>query len=342
MSLAKLTSISTQTLSLLLERQRLHTLPSFSDPYASKPSSLHLPQITRNLTRLRTGILDMEAKDGRSEAVVLLRSQYERMRSMLGDESTVERYCGVSLYLPNTKQISSLSLEVDKAEDVPSSSSPSPPASLAPTPPPKLPTKDTEPLYSPYTDDPEAGHQEPGIMLQTQRRMMDGSSAHSHLTLPSDRILLEQDQQLDRLSHSIGRQHHISVQINDELDVHTGLLEELDTDLDRTESRLTGARRRLDKVARGAARNCQPLSSLFSCQPNSRITVQVPLSRSAFSFYSSSYSSLSSRHRDPAPASIFFAYISAYLFFHAFWESIFTCNYTRRSSGQDIHVDGDI
>jgi hypothetical protein len=94
MSLPKLTSLSTQTLSLLLERQRLLTLPSFSSSTdaQSPKSSPHLPQITRNLIRLRTGILELEAKDGRSEAIGLLRSQYGRMRDMLGGEGNVERY----------------------------------------------------------------------------------------------------------------------------------------------------------------------------------------------------------------------------------------------------------
>ena len=66
---------------------------------------------------------------------------------------------------------------------------------------------------------------------------------------------LEQDEHLDHLSRSINRQHHISLQINDELGVHTGLLEELDTEVDRTGSRLSSARRRLDKLAKGAREN---------------------------------------------------------------------------------------
>jgi syntaxin 8 len=94
-------------------------------------------------------------------------------------------------------------------------------------------------------------------MLQTQKQMMDGMhcpfSRLSFLKCPP--IATEQDTHLEHLSHSINRQHHISLQINDELDVHTGLLEELDTDLDTTHSRLSGARRRLDRVAKGAKEN---------------------------------------------------------------------------------------
>ncbi|KAJ7740930.1 syntaxin-like protein [Mycena maculata] len=205
MSLAKLTSISTQTLSLLLERQRLQTLPSYSsqttDASPPQPNNLHLAQITQNLNSLRSGILALEAKEGRSDAASLLRNQHERMRGMLGarEDDGVE------------------SLEPQR-----------PPVQLIPTPP-------LEPVYTPYTDDPDA---EPEAMLQTQRMMMD-----------------QQDSQLDLLSHSINRQRDISLQINDELDVHTGLLEELDTDFDRTDGLLSGARRRLDRVAQGAKNN---------------------------------------------------------------------------------------
>ncbi|KAL1738607.1 hypothetical protein HDZ31DRAFT_69817 [Schizophyllum fasciatum] len=217
MSLAKLTSVSTQTLSLLLERQRQQTLPSFTSGQA--PHSDHLTgnndaykrnaeQINRNLQQLRDGIRALEAKDGRTEAVSLLRNQYERMRGMLGEDSQVESL------------------------DPPEAHTPSPTASLIP----QVPSRSPEPL-TPYTDDPEAG-EDPSIMLQTQQRMMS-----------------DQDEQLDRLSHSINRQRDLSVQINDELDVHTGLLSELDTDIDRTHDRMSGARRRLDRFAKGAKNN---------------------------------------------------------------------------------------
>ncbi|TRM55981.1 hypothetical protein BD626DRAFT_267873 [Schizophyllum amplum] len=211
MSLAKLTSVSTQTLSLLLERQRQQTLPSFTSGQTNAP---HTAQINRNLEQLRDGIRVLEARDGRTEATGLLRNQYERMRGMLGRDSQVE-----SLDPPEAARASS-----------PTSSSSS--ASLIP----QVPSRSPEPL-TPYTDDPEAG-EDPGIMLQTQRQMMDN-----------------QDDHLDRLSHSINRQRDLSIQINDELDVHTGLLSELDTDIDRTQTRMSGARRRLDRFAKGAKNN---------------------------------------------------------------------------------------
>jgi len=91
MSLAKLTAVSTKTLSLILERQRLQSLPSYSSDKNSNGSSLHYPQIKRNLNQLREGILALETKEGSStDATKLLRSQYERMRGMLWVEERAE------------------------------------------------------------------------------------------------------------------------------------------------------------------------------------------------------------------------------------------------------------
>lgn len=91
MSLAKLTAVSTKTLSLILERQRLQTLPSYSRDGKSNGSSLHYPQIKRNLVQLREGISALEAKEGSlTDTTKLLRSQYERMRGMLWEEERAE------------------------------------------------------------------------------------------------------------------------------------------------------------------------------------------------------------------------------------------------------------
>lgn len=87
MNLAKLTSLSTTTLSLLLERQRLQTMTQ-----AAPASSTQ--QIVRNLEQLRTGILALEESEGkRTEASSLLRSQFGRMREMLGRDGEVIESC---------------------------------------------------------------------------------------------------------------------------------------------------------------------------------------------------------------------------------------------------------
>lgn len=221
-TLAKLTSLSTQTLSLLLERQRLQSLSADPDG-----SSLHLPQITRNLNQLRAGVLELEEKEGSTEAVRLLRSQYERMRSMLGHEADVAGIQSLQQTTPATTS----------ASPVPSTSSLPRPHLPSPAPPLHEPQPD-ETNFAPYTDDPEAAYPATHEVLHTQRQMM-----------------VEQDVRLDELAQSIGRQRDLSLQINEELDVHQGLLEEMDEELDRTGSRLSQARRKLDRVARGAKEN---------------------------------------------------------------------------------------
>ena len=87
--------------------------------------------------------------------------------------------------------------------------------------------------------------------------MMDGMST-SKLKIKSLRSLTDQDERLNLLSSSIGRQNHLSVQIGDELDVHSDLLEDTDAAMDRTQQRLNRAKKRLDKVADNAKQHGEP------------------------------------------------------------------------------------
>ncbi len=68
----------------------------------------------------------------------------------------------------------------------------------------------------------------------------------------SPRSSVDQDERLNLLSNSIGRQNHLSIQIGSELDLHHDLLEDTDQAMDRTTARLSTAKRRLDKVASDA------------------------------------------------------------------------------------------
>ncbi|KAI5842981.1 hypothetical protein DFP73DRAFT_607319 [Morchella snyderi] len=70
------------------------------------------------------------------------------------------------------------------------------------------------------------------------------------------RVLSEQDEDLDRLSVSIRNQRELSIQIGDELEGHVQLLDGVDELVDRHTERLGGARRRLGAVVeRGVREN---------------------------------------------------------------------------------------
>ena len=98
----------------------------------------------------------------------------------------------------------------------------------------------------PYRDDPEAA----GAPDQSN---LDNQQIHAY----HKNILQEQDEQLDRLGHSIGRQRDLSIAIGDELDEHVQMLDDVDEHVDRHQGRLDGARRSLGNVARKANDNKQ-------------------------------------------------------------------------------------
>jgi syntaxin 8 len=182
MSLAKLTAVSTKTLSLILERQRLQALPSYSSDGISNGSSLHYPQIKRNLNQLREGILALEAKEGSStDATKLLCSQYERMRGMLWEEEQAE----IPRYVYLVSQHNALDFErVLLSLDARQTSTSQPPSSESQVQPhiTRQNARDSllsQPTFAPYTDDPDQGPSEPpepATLLQVQRLLMDSES----------------------------------------------------------------------------------------------------------------------------------------------------------------------
>lgn len=68
-------------------------------------------------------------------------------------------------------------------------------------------------------------------------------------------VMQDQDDQLDRLGESIGRQRYLGMQISDELEGQIALLDEVDRGVDRHQSRLDGAKRRLKGVGEKAKAN---------------------------------------------------------------------------------------
>lgn len=94
-------------------------------------------------------------------------------------------------------------------------------------------------LLQPYRDSPSPGIDHSSFSNQQIH------DYHSH-------VMREQDDHLDRLGESIGRQHQLSIQIGDELEGQVALLDEVDGHVDRHTSRLDRAKRSLGKFSRSA------------------------------------------------------------------------------------------
>jgi syntaxin 8 len=99
-------------------------------------------------------------------------------------------------------------------------------------------------LLQPYRDSPSPPRFDSSNLTNQQ--------IHEHHV----QIMREQDDHLDELGESIGRQHQLSIQIGNELEGHIGLFDEVDGDIERHATRLEGARRRLTKIRKKAGDHC--------------------------------------------------------------------------------------
>ncbi|KID88768.1 SNARE complex subunit [Metarhizium guizhouense ARSEF 977] len=219
----------------LLERQRATSLNLDSDSQDG--------HISRSLDQFRSGLASLEQEQSQHEqerdtestnSLATLRRQLEDLTAQFHGftSASIEH----TLTVPNSNELAEDFSHASsrRAKTVRFSDSP-----LAPT---------EEPL-GPYRDDPaidSAGYRD-------QAAEMTNKQLHQY----HSQILDEQDEQLDRLGESIGRQRDISIQIGDELDSHVAILDEMDTTVDRYQGRLDRAKGALGKVAKGAGENKQ-------------------------------------------------------------------------------------
>ena len=82
-------------------------------------------------------------------------------------------------------------------------------------------------------------------MFHTSRHHLDDQTAAAQLAFTQS--WNDQDDQLDHLSASIHRQHNLSMRMNEELELQTGIIGSLDADVESTGLRLGGASTRLDR-----------------------------------------------------------------------------------------------
>lgn len=96
----------------------------------------------------------------------------------------------------------------------------------------------------PYRDEPDG---------PSDQSELDNLQIHQY----HKNVLQDQDEQLDRLGDSIGRQRDLSIQIGNELDDHVQMLDEVEEHVDRHQSAIERARRSLGDVARKSRDNKQ-------------------------------------------------------------------------------------
>jgi len=92
-----------------------------------------------------------------------------------------------------------------------------------------------------YRDEPE-GPEQTG---------MDNQQIHEH----HKQVLRDQDDQLDTLAQSVGRQRILGIQMGNEFDEQAELLEDVERGVDRHSSTLDRAKKRLHNVARKSKNN---------------------------------------------------------------------------------------
>ena len=196
------------------------------------------------------------AAHGLQDQAVRLRNQYDDLTSQFRGFPTKSAPSRTQPHDP------ALSADFARAKDprprIPSSSSflkrsstnsPNPSKSVRFHDNPRTATPDSEDTANraalfPYRDEPEAA---------ADQGTLDNQQIHEY----HKNVIREQDEQLDRLGYSIGRQRELSIQIGDELDDQIQLLDGVEQDMDRHQTTVDGARKRLGRYAKKARENMQ-------------------------------------------------------------------------------------
>ncbi|KAL1607805.1 hypothetical protein SLS60_002743 [Paraconiothyrium brasiliense] len=218
----------------LLERQRaisLNLSPNSQDA-----------QISRSLEQLRSGIeaLESQVEDNPDESIT---SQLPRLRTQLTDLTSQFRPSAETPISPTLTQPNDPSLSSDFA--------------AAQSKKPRQVSKSVR-----FRDDDAADDHDPNRASLFPYRDDPSDAPPDQAELSNQqiheyhsRVISEQDDQLDQLGASIGRQRELSMQIGDELDGQVVLLDDVEEGVDRHAAQFRRARGRLDRFSRKAKEN---------------------------------------------------------------------------------------
>jgi syntaxin 8 len=235
----------------LLERQRAVSLNL--EPNPSQDSN-----ISRSLESFREGIESLSSRSSDDDQISTLRSQYNDLfRQFHGENSSTAE---ATLTSPNDPALQEdfsharSRSSLDQSGRPKSSSLRGKDAAHA--------AKNVRFRDNPSQDSLDDQDEENRASLFPQRYTdepdtpdptaeMSNTQIHSY----HQQVLREQDDQLDTLSESIGRQRQLAMQVGDELEGQVALLDEVDRGVDRHQGRLDGAKKRLRGVSEKAKAN---------------------------------------------------------------------------------------
>ena len=223
----------------LLERQRAQSLNL--EPNPSQESN-----ISRSLESLRESLEALESKSHDEDELSEIRAQYNDLFKQFHGESSIT--ADATLSQPNNPELRKDFAHAQTRSSIEESQRP------------------TNAKNVRFKDDPSqeslgsADDANRAALFQERYRdeeppdpttEMSNQQIHQY----HDQVMREQDDQLDRLGESIGRQRYLGMQISDELEGQIHLLDEVDRGVDRHQSRLDGAKRRLKGVSEKAKAN---------------------------------------------------------------------------------------
>lgn len=215
----------------LLERKRAQSL--------NLPSSTQKDaQITRSFTNFSESLTALEAEDSPSPNLPILRKQYTELYA---------QFHGTAPPSDDATQPNDTSLAPDfaAAQRRPSSKGGNKNVRFRDDPTTEEDDANRAALFSstssqqqPYTDEPPSAQQE--------QQGLDNQQIHAY----HSRVLREQDEQLDVLGQSVGRQRLLGIQMGDEIDEQNEMLGDVERGVDRHSGTLDSAQRRLGRIAR--------------------------------------------------------------------------------------------
>ncbi|GAA5981156.1 hypothetical protein JCM5350_007178 [Sporobolomyces pararoseus] len=239
---SKLSHLSTTILTSVLELQRLHQL--------NLPSSPSLVStITKNLQTLIRGIDQLDelarARGGggegsKDQVLESLKQQEDRIIGLvrglgINVQESVKRK-------PKSGKTGKL---VDTGEGEDDTVDPFESGEDA------VPLEDVKP--SPHVSIPMSSNDATNRELNTMEEDEEAMKrANSQVMQMQQRMMEDQDEQLDSLSSAISRQHALSLRVAEELELHSNLLDDTEAAVDRTDANLRRASGRLDQFAQKA------------------------------------------------------------------------------------------